>query len=69
MKHYLRENWRGYAVLKISKKYNFQADVLDKIIDGNNNPTTGTGSTGLDKKKNLIYHILPILKIEGARKC
>ncbi len=22
----------------ITKKHNFQADVLDKIIDGNNNP-------------------------------
>ncbi len=31
----------------------FQADVLYKIIDGINNPTMGTGSTGLDGKKHF----------------
>ncbi len=36
----------------------------DKITDENNNPTMETGSTGLDKKKNLH----PVLKIEGTKK-
>ncbi len=38
------------------------------MIDENYNPTMETGSTGLDKKKSQ-YHILPISKIEDARKC
>ncbi len=41
---------------KITTKHNFQADVLDKIIDGINNPTMETGSTGFTKK-NLIPYI------------
>ncbi len=57
MKSCLLENWRGYAVLNITKKLNFQADALEKIIDEINNPTMGTGSTGLDKKKILIPYI------------
>ncbi len=51
------KNRRGYAVLEITNKHNFQADVLDKIIDGNNNPTMGTGGSGLDKKKNFIPYV------------
>ncbi len=54
----------------MTKKRNFQADVLDKIIDGNNNLTMGTGSTGLDEEKNLniVYFLFSKLKaLENAK--
>ncbi len=38
-------------------------------MDGINYPTMGTGSTGLDEQKILKYDILPVLKMESARKC
>ncbi len=65
----LLENWSGYAVLKITKKPNFQADVLDKISDGIDNPTMGTGSTNLDEKNlNSIYCLFSKLKaLENAK--
>ncbi len=63
MKSCLLENWRGYAVLKITKKHIFQADILDKITDGINNPTMETDSIGLDKKNlNTIYCLFSKLR-------
>lgn len=46
---------KGYGVLKIIKKYSFQADVLilNKIIDELINSTMGTCSAGFRWKKKL----------------
>ncbi len=38
--------FKGLCRFKEYKQNNFQADVLDKIIDGINNSTMGTSSTG-----------------------
>ncbi len=47
----------GLWCLKITKQHNFQAYVLDKIIEGINNTTMGTGSTSFKGEYFNSAHI------------
>ncbi len=51
MENCLLVNWRGHIILSITKKYNFQAEVWHKIIDGINYLALKAICIGSDKNK------------------